>query len=87
MPPLMKIEDQSVIQTSMLDLQSCLFKEKDYTMFLLTENGIIDVGQLMIRDDCKKDKEVQTLSLYKSLHGLRGKIEIKRTFDAIKLLK
>lgn len=86
-PPLMKIEDQSVIQTSILDLQSCLFKEKDYTMFLLTENGIIDVGQLMVRDDCKKDKEVQTLSLYKSLHGLRGKIEIKRTFDAIKLLK
>ena len=54
-PTVANVRIQSVLQTEVIDVQRCNFLRANYDMFMVTDNGVIDICGLCIRPDCKKN--------------------------------
>lgn len=55
MQSIANVSHQSFLKTDIIDIQFCNFTTDNYKMFKVKNNGIIDIGGLCIRPDCKFD--------------------------------
>ncbi|MDE5758414.1 MAG: hypothetical protein K2H85_07345, partial [Allobaculum sp.] len=66
-PSIANIKIQSILKTGIVDIQRCTFNTEDYNMFMVKDNGVIDVDGLCIRSDCvnftRKDKNLKEVTL------------------------
>lgn len=81
MPPIARVQIQSVASFNIIDVQTCKFNSAQYNAIEIRDSGLANVKMLTLRQDCKRASSVKHPAISNNMQRVR----VDQKVDAIKL--